>query len=206
MTQILHIDSSIFSTGGVSAQLAARFVETLREADPRLQVTHRDLGRDPVPHLDATRLTALSTPEAERTPEQQAMVDEADALIAELQRTDLVVLGVPMYNFQVPTQLKAWFDHVARAGVTFRYTANGPEGLLKGKRAVVFASRGGQHVGQPTDTVTPWLRTILGFVGIDDVEFVYAEGLNMGDDARETGLDAAAARLAAVAAALPRAA
>lgn len=206
MTQILHIDSSIFSTGGVSAQLAARFVETLREADPRLQVTHRDLGRDPVPHLDATRLTALSTPAAERTPEQQAMVDEADALIAELQRTDLVVLGVPMYNFQVPTQLKAWFDHVARAGVTFRYTANGPEGLLKGKRAVVFASRGGQHVGQPTDTVTPWLRTILGFVGIDDVEFVYAEGLNMGDDARETGLDAAAARLAAVAAALPRAA
>ncbi|HEY5790183.1 MAG TPA: NAD(P)H-dependent oxidoreductase [Gammaproteobacteria bacterium] len=171
---------------------------------PALQVNYRDLGRDPVPHLDATRLTAIAT--AERTPEQQAIAAEADALIAELQQADLLVLGVPMYNFSVPTQLKAWFDHVARAGTTFRYTADGAQGLLVGKRAVVFTSRGGMHRGQASDTVTPWLRTVLGFLGIDEVEFVYAEGLNLGDDARQAGLDAAGRELDRLAAALPRAA
>jgi len=206
MNPILHIDSSLFSAGGASSQLAARFVDTLRDGNPALSVTHRDLGQQPVPHLDAARLTAISTPESERSAEQRAIAAEADALIAELQQAELVVLGVPMYNFQVPTQLKAWFDHVARAGTTFRYTANGPEGLLKGKRAVVFTSRGGVHQGQATDTVTPWVRTMLGFLGIDDVEFVYAEGLNMGDGAREAGLAAAAERVAEVVAALPRAA
>ena len=111
-----------------------------------------------------------------------------------------------MYNFAIPTQLKAWFDHVARAGTTFRYTENGPEGLLRGKRAVVFASRGGVHRDRDTDTVVPYLRTMLGFVGIDDVEIVYAEGLNMGDAQREAGLADAAAELARVAGTLPRAA
>lgn len=202
MTQLLHIDSSLFSADGASSTLARRFVETLRAGDPGLQVTHRDLGRDPVPHLDAARLGAISTPAAERTPEQQAIAAAADALIAELQAADLLVLGVPMYNFSVPTPLKAWFDHVARAGTTFRYTDNGPEGLLQGKRAVVFTSRGGLHRDQATDTVSPWLRTMLGFLGIDDVRFVYAEGLNLGDAARAAGLDTASRETGQLAAAL----
>ena len=206
MTRVLHIDSSLFSANGASSTLAREFVDALRRREPGLEVSHRDLGRDPVPHLDAARLAALGTPEAERTPDQRAVVAQADALIAELQAADLLVLGAPMYNFAIPTQLKAWFDHVARAGTTFRYTENGPEGLLVGKRAVVFTSRGGVHRDRDSDTVAPYLRTMLGFVGIDDVEIVYAEGLNMGDDRREAGLADAAADLARVAETLPRAA
>ena len=206
MTRVLHIDSSLFSENGASSTLARAFIDTLRQREPGLEVRHRDLGRDPVPHLDAARLTAIGTPAGERTPEQQAIAAQADALIAELQAADLLVLGAPMYNFAIPTQLKAWFDHVARAGTTFRYTENGPEGLLRGKRAVVFASRGGVHRDRDTDTVVPYLRTMLGFVGIDDLEIVYAEGLNMGDAQREAGLADAAAELARVAGTLPRAA
>jgi FMN-dependent NADH-azoreductase len=200
MKTILHIDSSLFSENGASSALAHRFVDAVRRDDPGVQVRHRDLGRDPVPHLDAARLTAIGTDPEQRTPEQRAVVAEADALIEELQTADLLVLGVPMYNFSIPTQLKAWFDHVARAGTTFRYTDNGPEGLLGGKRAVIFTSRGGVHRGLETDTVTPFLRTMLGFVGIDDVEIVYAEGLNMGDERRETGLALATAELERLAA------
>ena len=206
MTRVLHIDSSLFSENGASSTLARAFIDTLRQRAPGLEVRHHDLGRDPVPHLDAARLTAIGTPAGERTPEQQAIAAQADALIAELQAADLLVLGAPMYNFAIPTQLKAWFDHVARAGTTFRYTENGPEGLLRGKRAVVFASRGGVHRDRDTDTVVPYLRTMLGFVSIDDLEIVYAEGLNMGDAQREAGLADAAAELARVAGTLPRAA
>ncbi len=199
MNNILHIDSSLFSTNGVSSTLAARFVSALKQRHPNARVTHHDLGADPVPHLDGARLTAISTPADQRTTEQQLIADEADALIHELQDADLLVLGVPMYNFSVPTQLKAWFDHVARAGTTFHYTENGPEGLLKGKRAVVFTSRGGMHRDQATDTITPFVRTFLNFLGIADVKFVYAEGLAMGDEARQGGIDAATFELAKLA-------
>ncbi len=206
MTTILHIDSSLFSENGASSTLARQFVDTLRKRDPATRVHHRDLGRDPVPHLDATRLTAISTAADQRTPEQQAVADQADTLIEELQAADLLVLGVPMYNFSVPTQLKAWLDHVARAGTTFRYTENGPEGLLKGRRAVIFTSRGGVHQGSETDTMTSFLRTILGFIGIEDVKIVYAEGLNMGDAQRDTSLAGATAELEQLAATQRRAA
>ena len=175
MTRVLHIDSSLFSENGASSTLARAFIDTLRQREPGLEVRHRDLGRDPVPHLDAARLTAIGTPAGERTPEQQAIAAQADALIAELQAADLLVLGAPMYNFAIPTQLKAWFDHVARAGTTFRYTENGPEGLLRGKRAVVFASRGGVHRDRDTDTVVPYLRTMLGFVGIEVAGVIAAD-------------------------------
>ncbi|WP_043754770.1 FMN-dependent NADH-azoreductase [Imhoffiella purpurea] len=191
MKQILHIDSSLFSDKGVSSTLAGDYVAGLMERDPELRVVHRDLGRDPVPHLDAIRLGAISTPEAGRTPEQARIAEEAEAMIREIQEADLLVVGVPMYNFGIPSVLKSWFDHVARAGVTFRYTAEGPEGLLEGKRAVIVTSRGGLHRGQPTDTQTGYLTTILGFVGITDVEFVYAEGLNLGEEARASALDSA---------------
>lgn len=201
MTKILHIDSSLFSRDGVSATLSAAFVERLRAREPGIQVTHRDLGRAPIPHLDGTRLTAIATPADQRTPERQRIAAEADRLIEELQAADLLVLGVPMYNFGIPSPLKAWFDHVARAGVTFRYTSAGSEGLLKGKRAIVVTSRGGLHQGQPSDTETSYLATILGFIGITDVEFVYAEGLNLGEAPRRDGLAAATVRLEQLAAA-----
>ncbi|MTW23057.1 FMN-dependent NADH-azoreductase [Allochromatium palmeri] len=195
MPQILHIDSSLFSGEGVSSTLAARLIARWRAEQPGLQVTHRDLGREPIPHLDAVRLTAIQTPAEQRTPEQQAIAESADTLIRELQAADGLVLGVPMYNFGIPSPLKAWFDHVARAGVTFRYTEQGPQGLLTGKRAVILASRGGKHRGQPTDTQSSYLRTMLGFLGITDVEFVYAEALNLGEEPRRVSLAAAEADL-----------
>jgi len=206
MTTILHVDSSLFSENGASSTLARQFVDTLRARDPETRVRHRDLGRDPVPHLDATRLTAIGSAAEQRTPEQQAIADQADALIGELQAADLLVLGAPMYNFSVPTQLKAWLDHVVRAGTTFRYTEAGSEGLLEGKRAVIFTSRGGIHQGTATDTMTSFLRTILGFIGIEDVKIVYAEGLNMGDSQRDASLAGATAELEQLAATQLRAA
>jgi FMN-dependent NADH-azoreductase len=195
MTNILHIDSSLFSIAGVSSTLAGEYIAGLRRLDPALRVRHRDLGRDPIPHLDGARLTAIATPAAGRTPAQQAIAGEADALIGELQEADLLVLGVPMYNFGIPSPLKAWFDHVARAGVTFRYTQAGPEGLLKGKRAVIFTSRGGLHRGQSSDTQSAYLVIMLGFLGIEDLEFVYAEGLNLGEAPRLEGLATARSNL-----------
>jgi len=200
MTNVLHIDSSIFSRDGVSSTLARQFVETLVARDPEVNVVRRDLGREPIPHLDAKRLVALNTPAEARSAEQSQIARETDRLIRELQTADLLVLGVPMYNFAVPTQLKAWFDHVARAGVTFRYTADGSEGLLKGKRAVVFTSRGGLHQGRASDSQTAFLTTMLQFIGIEDIKIVYAEGLNLGEVPRREALAAAAAELQALAA------
>ena len=119
----------------------------------------------------------------------------SDLLIAEIQAADVLVLGVPMYNFSVPAQLKNWIDAISRAGVTFRYTEQGPEGLLKGKKAVVVQTRGGIHRNSPTDSLTPYLQTILAFLGITDVQFVYAEGLSMGPDAERDGLATAYAQI-----------
>ena len=141
MKTLLQIKSSIFSDGGQSSVLADRFVAAWRAANPQGKVVVRNLALDPVPHLDAARLGAFVSKAEERSAEQQAVLDYSDVLIDELRNADVVVLGVPMYNFGVPSSLKAYFDHVARAGVTFRYTASGPEGLLTGKRVVVFEDR-----------------------------------------------------------------
>jgi FMN-dependent NADH-azoreductase len=194
MTQILHIDSSIFGADGTSSQLAAEFVDELRARDPEAVVIRRDLGTEPLPHLDAETFGAFTTAEDQRTPRQAELVARSDALVGELWAADVIVLGVPMYNFQVPSQLKAWFDHVARAGVTFQYTENGPEGFLKDKRAYVFAARGGIY--GDADTQTPYIRQFLGFLGITDVTVRHAEGLAMGEEAREQGLAAARGDLA----------
>lgn len=137
----------------------------------------------------------------ERTPEQQAVAGFSDALIDELKAADVIVLGLPMYNFGVPSTLKAYFDHVARAGATFRYTENGlPQGLLAGKKAYVFATRGGLHAGTPLDTQTGYVRDFLRFLGIEDVEFVYAEGLAMGDTAKADALAKAQRAILAISA------
>lgn len=188
MTTILQINSSLFSEQGVSSQLADDFVARWMARDSQVKVIRRDLGADPVPHLDVERLTAITNPAAQRSPEQQAIADSAEALIREIQKADVLVLGLPLYNFSVPSTLKAWFDHIARAGVTFRYTENGPEGLLKGKKAYIFATRGGRYQGTPADSQTPFVETFLNFLGITDIEFIYAEGLNMGDDHKHAGL------------------
>ena len=188
MRTLLQLNTSLFSTGGQSSRLTDEFVARWRANHPRGEVILRDLAREPVPHLSAERFGAFLAKPGERTPEQQAVVDDSDALIDELKRADVIVLGLPMYNFGVPSTLKAYFDHIARAGATFRYTEQGPVGLLTGKQAYVFATRGGFYSGTEADTQTPFVRQFLGFLGITDVEFVYAEGLAVSEAAKQAGL------------------
>jgi FMN-dependent NADH-azoreductase len=184
MKTVLQLNTSIFSGNGQSSQLADEFVAQL-DAD---KVVVRDLASEPVPHLDAERFGAfLSKPET-RTREQQSVVDYSDKLIGELKQADVIVLGLPMYNFGLPSNLKAYFDHIARAGVTFKYTDKGSVGLLTGKKAYVFAARGGIYLGTPRDTQTAYVRDFLAFLGITDVEFVYAEGLAIGEASKTASL------------------
>lgn len=198
MKTLLLIRSSLLLGNGQSNRLADRYVAAWQAANPEGRVVVRDLATHPVPHLDLARVGAFSTPAEQRTPEQRALVAESDALIAELQGADVVALGLPLYNFGIPSTLKAYFDHIARAGVTFRYTAAGAEGLVKGKQVLVFAARGGLYQGQPHDTQTPYVRNFLGFLGMTDVRFVFAEGLNMGEEPRREGLRAAEADIDAL--------
>ncbi len=188
---ILQIKSSVFNGGGQSSRLADQLVADLLAQNPGAEVVVRDLVAEPVPHLDAERFGAFIA--KDRAPEQQAVVDYSDALIGELRRADVIVLGLPMYNFGVPSQVKAWFDHIARAGETFKYTEKGAVGLLTGKKAYVLAARGGVYAGTPHDFQTPFVRQFLGFLGITDVEFVYAEGLALGEESRNNGIAAAQA-------------
>ena len=184
MKTILQVNASILSNEGQSTRLANEFVAQLA-AD---KVVTRDLARDPVPHLDAARFTAFITTKEKRTSEQEQFVAYSDKLIDELKKADVIVLGLPMYNFGVPSTLKAYFDHIARAGVTFRYTEKGPVGLLTGKKAYVFAARGGMYQGTPRDTQSPYVRDFLAFLGITDVEFVYAEGLAISEASKNASL------------------
>src|ERR1700693_3592271 len=176
MKTLLQIQTSMFSSGGESSRLATQFVAAWRKANPAGRVVVRDIGRDPVPHLTAERFQSFLAQADARTPDQHAVAGYSDTLIEELRQADVIVLGLPMYNFGVPSTLKAYFDHIARAGVTFRYTANGPVGLLTGKRVYVFAARGGLYEGTPRDTQSAYVRDFLKFLGMGDAEFVYAEG------------------------------
>jgi FMN-dependent NADH-azoreductase len=187
MKTLLEIRSSIYSDHGQSSRLADGFVAQWRAAHPGGRVIVRDLATAPVPHIDADRFGAFLAKADQRTSGQHAIVGYSDALIAELKSAEVIVLAVPMYNFGVPSTLKAYFDHVARAGVTFRYTDKGPLGLLTGKKVIVFAARGGLYAGTPLDSQTPYLRTFLGFLGLTDIEFVYAEGLAISEASREEG-------------------
>ena len=194
---ILQINASARRDGANSTRLAHDVVARLRERHPGATLTVRDLAVTPQPVLDEAALGAMFTPAAQRSPEQAARVALDDALIAQLQAHDTLVLGVPMYNFGVPVQLKSWIDGVARAGVTFRYTATGTEGLLKDKKVYVALARGGIYRDSPKDSQVPYLRSVLGFLGLTDVHFIYAEGLNMGPDAAEKGFAVARADLEA---------
>jgi len=185
MSTLLQLNTSLFSTGGQSTKLADEFVAHWRASHPRSKVIIRDLAHDPVPHLSAERFQAFLAKPEERTADQRAVVEYSDELIDELRRADVIVLGLPMYNFGVPSTLKAYFDHIARVGVTFRYTEKGSVGLLTMKKAYIFATRGGVYQG---DSETAFVRQFLNFLGIEDVEFVYAEGLAISDAARQAGL------------------
>jgi FMN-dependent NADH-azoreductase len=188
---ILQVNSSARIEGSHSTPLANALVERIRADHPGATLTVRDLSRTPHLPLDEAALQALFAPVDKRTPEQAARVALDDKLIAEIQAADVVVLGVPMYNFGVPGQLKDWIDATSRAQVTFRYTASGPEGLLKGKKVYVALTRGGKYRNTPSDTQVPYLRTIFAFLGMTDVQFVYAEGLAMGPEALQNALDSA---------------
>lgn len=191
MTTILQITSSLRGSASKSTVLANEVVARLTAQHPGARVVTRDVAANPVAPLDTAALTALSTPAEQRTSAQAELVASYDALIAELLAADALVLAVPMYNFGVPVQLKAYFDAIARAGVTFRYTAEGPEGLVKGKQVYVVLGRGGLHRGRPSDTQTPYLQAFLGFLGMTELQLVYAEGLDMGPDAQRAGLESA---------------
>lgn len=191
MTTLLQLNTSLFSAGGQSTQLANAFVQNWQQSHADAQVITRDLAADPVPHLNASRLTAFMTSAEQRTVEQKAVVAYSDALIAELKNAEVVVIGLPLYNFGIPSALQAYFDHVARAGVTFSYTANGPVGVMQGKRVLVFATRGGKYAGTSNDSATTQVRAFLSLLGMNEVEFIYAEGLNIDADTRERGLNAA---------------
>ena len=201
MTTLLQINASISNGKGQSSQLARQFVTAFQNGNPGTKVVVRDVAAaEPVPHLDGERFGSFITKAEERSAAQQAVVAYSDTLINELKQADVIVLGLPMYNFGVPSQLKAYFDHIARAGVTFKYTDKGPVGQLTGKRAYVFAARGGVYAGTPLDTQTGYVRDFLRFIGISDVNFVYAEGLAMSPQSKEAGLAKATAEIARLAA------
>lgn len=198
MSKVLQLKTSIFDTQdnqGVSSQLGDAVVSRLRDNNSAIAVVTRNLSIDPVPYFDNAWLQALSTPPSERSEEQAEKVAYSDALIAEVQAADTIVIGVPMYNFAMPAALKSWTDHLARAGVTFRYTDTGPVGLLTGKKVYVVLSTGGLHQEGVTDFLRPYLRTFLGFLGMQDIEFIVADGLNMGEAPRKEGLHKAHAQI-----------
>ncbi len=180
---ILQINSSAKTTGSESNRLNDKIVAGLVADNAGAVVAVRDLGAQPHPMIDQAALGALFTPADQRSAEQAARVALDDALIAQAQAADVIVIGAPMYNFGISVQLKSWFDAIARANVTFRYTATGPEGLLKNKKVFVTLSRGGIHRNGASDSQVPHLTTFLGFLGLTDVTYVYSEGLGMGPEA-----------------------
>ena len=192
---ILQINGSARLNGSNSTRVADAITARLKARNPEATVELRDLARDPHPVLDEAALSALFTPADQRTPEQSARVALDDDLIAQLKRADVIVLGVPMYNFGVSVQIKSWIDAVTRAGATFRYTANGPEGLVSGKKVYVGLARGGIYRDTPKDSQVPYLKGVLGLMGMTDVEFIYAEGVNMGEDRASAAFDEVATQI-----------
>jgi FMN-dependent NADH-azoreductase len=185
MKTLLVIKSSLFNGSGQSSNLVDEFAAQWRLNNPDGRVLCRDLAADPVPHLTAEAFSGFQADVAARTGAQHAAAVVSDALIAELKDADEIALGLPMYNFTIPSTFKAWMDHVARAGVTFEYTANGPRGLVDDKPLFVFAARGGLYQGTPADTQTSLVKLFFGMLGIEDIRFTYAEGLALGEDSAD---------------------
>ncbi|PIJ44725.1 FMN-dependent NADH-azoreductase [Tatumella sp. OPLPL6] len=193
MSKVLVLKSSILADYSQSSLLADYYAENaIAKGDT---VTVRDLAANPIPVLDGELVGALRPSDAALTERQQQALALSDELIAELQAHDVIVLAAPMYNFNISTQLKTYFDLIARAGVTFRYTETGPEGLVTGKKAIVLSTRGGIHKDTPTDLVTPYLALFLGFIGITDVQTILAEGIAYGPDVATKAIEQAKAEI-----------
>jgi FMN-dependent NADH-azoreductase len=194
---LLHVDSSILGDHSVSRQISSAAVAALREAHPGLSVTYRDLAAEPPPHLTGALFAARLRPPQERTVGETRDAATTDAILEEFLAADVVVLGAPMYNFGIPSQLKSWIDHLAVAGRTFRYTEAGVEGLAGGKRLIIASSRGGFYGPESPAAALQhqesYLRGLFAFIGVTDVEVVGAEGVNVGPDQRASALEAALA-------------
>lgn len=188
MSSTLVLKSSLLGDNSQSNQL-------IDQATKGKQVIVRDLATNPVPQLNLNVMTAINSPIESLSSELQEIQKLSDELITELKSADTVIIGAPMYNFSVPTQLKNYFDIMARAGVTFQYTENGPQGLIGDRKVIIVTTRGGIHKGQTSDTVTPYLKSILAFLGITSVEIIYAEGLNMGEELASKARESALAEL-----------
>jgi FMN-dependent NADH-azoreductase len=199
MSRVLIIESSARQQDSVSRQLTQTFISQWQTAHPDDQITVRDLAVNPVPHLDINLLGGWMKPVGQRSDLEQASLERSNQLTDELLAADVLVMAAPMYNFAIPSTLKAWLDHVLRAGVTFKYTDTGPQGLLSGKRAYVLTARGGIYAGSTADHQEPYLRQVMAFIGIHDVTFIHAEGLNLGGDFHEKGMNQANAKLSQVA-------
>lgn len=184
---VLHIDSGILGDHSVSRRLTAAVAAQIKAEQPGAAVTYRDLVANPLPHLSGAHLMAANAKPEDVDAQVAAEVEESRAVLEEFLAADTVVLGVPMYNFSLPSQLKAWIDRIAVAGKTFRYTAEGPEGLAKGKKVIIVSTRGGHYSAGPAavmDHQESYLRSVLGFLGITDIEIVRAEGLNLSADSK----------------------
>ncbi|MBC6610542.1 FMN-dependent NADH-azoreductase [Hymenobacter sp. BT507] len=194
---ILNIVSSPRGDQSFSIKLADGIISKLQEANPGSTITTRDLATNPFPHLEAAKLQSLFTPAPDRTPEQQAAAKHSDDAIAEVQAADVVVIGAPLYNFGIPSVLKAWVDHLCRAGITFKYVDGQPQGLIKGKKVYVAMSSGGIYSEGPAasyDFVAPYLQAVLGFLGMTDVTVVRVEGVSI-PGVQDTALEKALATL-----------
>ncbi|MCM2336422.1 MAG: NAD(P)H-dependent oxidoreductase [Pseudomonas sp.] len=183
--KLLHLDASALGANSVTRELTAAIVARWQDEVKDLQVEYRDLDANPVAHLTGATLGQSDA----------AAAADAEQLMAQFLAADVIVIGAPMYNFAIPSTLKAWIDRIAVAGKTFRYTDAGPQGLAGGKRVIVASGRGGLHAGQPTDFVEPYLSQVFGFLGISDVEFVRAEGVAYSPQHRTDAIAAARASI-----------
>lgn len=200
MSTLLHIDSSARYSNSISRQLTAATVAQWKLKNTDGKVIRRDLAEEALPHISEAMLGAFFTPAEKRTPEQQAVIAKSEQLVEEIFAADTLVIGVPMYNFAPPSALKAWIDHVMRAGRTFHYTEKGPAGLVTGKRAIVILSRGGVYSEGPAqamDFQSAYIKSVLGFIGITDVELVIAEGVSMGEEKTKQAIAHAQEKIAA---------
>ncbi|MCW8943890.1 MAG: FMN-dependent NADH-azoreductase [Sedimenticola sp.] len=186
--KLLHIDSSARLEGSESRQLSQQFVQQWIDAHSDYQVIERDIASKPLPHLDQTMLATMMSPAEQHSPEMTVVADRIALLVEEFLAADVIVLGVPMYNLGIPSTLKAYIDHIVMAGKTFAYTDKGAVGLVKDKPVYIITARGGIHAGAASDQQAPYLKTLFNFVGIDNVNFIHSEGLNMGDEMRSKGL------------------
>jgi FMN-dependent NADH-azoreductase len=186
-SNLLLVSSSLFGDASQSRTIAQDFVDRWTRTHPGTRLVHRALSADSIPHLTLATFKAASTPADKRNAAESETAALADALIGELEVADVIVIAAPMYNLSIPSTLKAWIDHVARAGRTFRYSASGPEGLLKGKQVFIVTGRGGVYSGESParglDFQEPYLRAALGLLGLTDVTFIHVEGVAMGPDA-----------------------